>query len=533
MELYDYQRLAVDEITSNLENDPVVNMPTGSGKSLVCAATAKELCDMSEEHRVLVLCPSPELVTQNHDAFNKLYPDCKHMTSVACAAVGSHDVSGQIVFGTIQTVYGKTVKPNLGRRDFVIIDEAHGVNEADDKTRYTSLLKFISNTNTPNEPTDTWSNVYRIGLTATPYRYGDVAIAYDGGLFGQMIEPVKIAKLVEDGKLVSPTVVATDIRYNLNNVKSNSLGEYDNADLTRAVGGSVHDAMINNIVSVFCGRNRKKLIAFGINVAHAKKIASSLKAKGLKAVVILGETDKQTRKQDIEAFKSGSYDAIVSVAALTTGFDAPSTDMIAIMRPTLSRALHVQMIGRGMRVADGKTDCLVMDFAGNCLRHGPIDAEVSLIKPGEKRKDGKSAAAAAKEENYVFCSACHHPNHRSKAACVKCGHTHKLSQDAKSGVIVSGAIKPNHKTSYGVGALTNKGLPRGGRWSKNLNGNNVFKDAAGQCLAVIMGGKACGGYHNGKLIYYNNTVKNAQGKSEPQYWDSTVESLKQHIMDQL
>jgi DNA repair protein RadD len=132
--------------------------------------------------------------------------------------------------------------------------------------------------------------------------------------------------------------------------------------------------------------------------------------------VVTGETPLPERADSIAAFKAGIVRCLVNVNVLTTGFDAPRIDLLAMLRPTLSTGLYVQMVGRGTRKVDGKVDCLILDFAGNCRRHGPVD-QVD-INVGSKSE----AAVAPASVRAKTCPECAEVNPLDAAACCCCGH---------------------------------------------------------------------------------------------------------------
>src|SRR4029079_13729692 len=129
------------------------------------------------------------------------------------------------------------------------------------------------------------------------------------------------------------------------------------------------------------GQGRRSWLLFCSGVEPASHVAEALRERGVGCATIFGDTPAYERDRIIAAFKRGEIRALASMGVLTTGFNAPGVDLIAMLRPTKSTGLYVQMAGRGTRLAPGKADCLVLDFAGNVARHGPIDA-VKPKRPG-------------------------------------------------------------------------------------------------------------------------------------------------------
>jgi DNA repair protein RadD len=123
--------------------------------------------------------------------------------------------------------------------------------------------------------------------------------------------------------------------------------------------------------------NRRSWLVFCASVQHAFHVRDAIRARGFTCETIVGETPGAEREALIHAFKRGDIRCLINANVLTTGFNAPGVDLLAMLRPTMSAGLYVQIVGRGCRVAPGRANCLVLDFAGNIARHGPINA----VKP--------------------------------------------------------------------------------------------------------------------------------------------------------
>ncbi len=158
---------------------------------------------------------------------------------------------------------------------------------------------------------------------------------------------------------------------------------------------------------------RKSWLIFCPTVSYAEEITKRLTLSGINAELITGSTPKVTRERILEDYKSGFVRALVNVDVLTTGFDAPRTDMLVLLRSTKSTSLYVQIIGRGMRTAQGKADCLVLDFGQNVERHGPIDCVTPPTNKGKKQK----GEAPTKE-----CPECREILLAFARKCTACGH---------------------------------------------------------------------------------------------------------------
>ncbi|MBA2480024.1 MAG: hypothetical protein H0V44_05125 [Planctomycetes bacterium] len=178
---------------------------------------------------------------------------------------------------------------------------------------------------------------------------------------------------------------------------------------------------------------RRSCLIFAAGIAHATHLVAVLQELGQEAEAIFGDTPLDERDERIARFRRGTLKYLVNVAVLTTGFDAPQVDCVALMRPTLSAGLYYQMVGRGFRAAQGKNDCLVLDFGGNILRHGPVDAV------GGVSSRTSDEPAPAKE-----CPECQSIIAAGYTACPTCGYVfpppqlHAHAAEASTAGIITG-----------------------------------------------------------------------------------------------
>jgi DNA repair protein RadD len=163
------------------------------------------------------------------------------------------------------------------------------------------------------------------------------------------------------------------------------------------------------------GQDRKSWIIYCSGVQHAHNVATELWAQGITAVAVSGEDPPGERDRKITGFKSGNIQAITNCDLLTTGFNHPEIDLLVMLRPTKSTGLYVQIAGRGMRTAPEKENCLILDFAGNIERHGPID----LVSPIEKRAAGIGEKGVAPTK---ICRECKSIIFAGFSICPVCGH---------------------------------------------------------------------------------------------------------------
>jgi DNA repair protein RadD len=248
-----------------------------------------------------------------------------------------------------------------------------------------------------------------IGLTATPYRLGHGLITDKPALFDALIEPVSIEELIFKGYLSNLRSKMTLAKLDTTGVHKRG-GEFIESELQAAV--DTYDQNQRVVAEVIAlGKERKSWLFFCAGVKHAQHVSDVLNERGIIAECVTGETSKPERERMLKEFKLGRIRALTNANVLTTGFDAPGIDLIAMLRPTMSASLYVQMAGRGMRVADGKTDCLVLDFAGVVATHGPI----TNVQPPKKGGDGNGEAPVK------VCDHCGELVHISAMVCPACG----------------------------------------------------------------------------------------------------------------
>jgi len=190
--------------------------------------------------------------------------------------------------------------------------------------------------------------------------------------------------------------------------------------------------------------DRHHWVVFAVSVDHARHIGDALQARGIQAAVVHGELDRDERAYRLQAFEDGDVRAIVNCQLLTTGWDCQKIDAIALMRPTKSAGLYVQMLGRGMRTHASKTDCLVLDFAGCIEQFGPIDAIRVRSKSSTTDKDDSQPVVKV-------CPACETYVPAGVRNCPGCDHEFppppvQLTPTASTGAILSDDATPRWQT---------------------------------------------------------------------------------------
>jgi DNA repair protein RadD len=367
MKLRDYQQESVNALWAwfreNEEGAPLLVLPTGAGKSLVIAEIARAIAARGK--RVLIVAHRKELISQNFEKLAAMIP-AKDI-GMYSAGLGRRDTDKAVIVAGIQSVYKKAEE--LGELALVLIDEVHLV-APDGEGRYRTLINDLQIRN---------PKIRFCGLTATPYRMGSGVLTETGNLWTDIAYEVKIKRLINEGYLAPLISKGSKFAADLTTVAVRG-GEYVADQMERAFNRlDIVESAIEEMCTL--GRDRKKWMIFASGVAHAETIASVLRRVGLTCGVVIGDTPPLERSAILSAFKRGELQALVGCEVLTTGFDEPGIELVAVMRATKSTALWVQVAGRGCRIAPEKENCLILDYGGNALRHGPIDTiELSYRK---------------------------------------------------------------------------------------------------------------------------------------------------------
>lgn len=372
-----FQGEADDAVISALQSarnvHPIAAIVTGGGKSLLNAMLIERLVGIQPGARVMCLAPSQELVTQNvEEARQYLSPSLTSGIGIYCASLGRKDRQRKITFGTPQSVWRQVRR--FGPIDYCLVDEAHGF-----RPELKSIRKLIDGLREINP------HVRFIALTATPFfmKGAKVVPLSQGGLFTAKVYDLTTGRnfnrLVREG-YISP-IVAPTIRFpqiDLDGVKTSG-EDFDEAQLAAAAMKITDEVVAVGLDNL---ENRNHVMWFGVNVAHAKMIRDCLEKRGESVTLIYGDLDKGERLEGVREFLEKETRHIVSVATLTTGFNAPHVDALVIVRATRSQILFRQIVGRGFRPYPGKEDCLVLDAGGNFARLGAINAD---LEQGDSR----------------------------------------------------------------------------------------------------------------------------------------------------
>ena len=420
-----YQQEAVNSVfnyyTQNNGNCAVA-LPTGTGKSIVIALLNTSILQGWPGQRILNLTHISELIKQNANKLQSVWPSAP--MGIFSAGLNSRQTNLPIIFGGIQSV--AKCPEAFGHRDIVFVDEAHLVNPKND-TQYQDTFARLKRIN---------PYIKFVGLTATWFRLGQGLLTEGTSINGHYTPPLftdicynqcgmlEFNELIRQG-YISPLIPKrTELTLDVQGVAKSSTGDYNETQLQEAVDcdeltykalrETVETAGDRHCWMIFCaGKDHSR------HVAEMLTNVFGIPSKEIHSGLSIAECDKRFAE-----FKRGEIRCITGMNKFTTGFDHPPVDLIVILRPTLSPVLWVQMLGRGTRPYAwsipsialepfyyDKQNCLVLDFAANTKRLGPIN---DPIIPKSK-KGGKSGNAP-----FRVCEHCNTYNHPRATHCIWC-----------------------------------------------------------------------------------------------------------------
>ena len=397
-------KLAVYDHLRGRDDNPCVVIPTAGGKTPVMASICQDAVGLWQG-RVIILAHVKELLEQTADKLNAICPEVRY--GVYSAGLKRRDKANSVIVAGIQSVYQRACE--FDPFDLAVVDEAHMIPpDGEGMNR-----QFLADAKVVNP------NLRIIGFTATPFRLKTGTICTPDGFLNHVCYQVGVRELIVQGFLC-PLITKAGI---------------NKADFSRLhvrggefVADEVEDLMDDDgLVEAACGEivgytgNRNAVLIFASGIKHGEHIVQVLQEKhGIECGFVTGETPPEERHAILTRFKAGGLKYLCNVNVLTTGFDAPNIDCVVLVRPTLSAGLYYQMVGRGFRLHPSKQNCLVLDFGGNVMRHGPVDQ--IRVKTYSGDEDGRAPVKECPECRSIIAAA--------YACCPDCGY--EFPQRARS-----------------------------------------------------------------------------------------------------
>ena len=421
MELRDYQAEAIQNLRRSIgmgNKRPVLMAATGAGKTLMAAEIMR--CAVEKGNRCLFVVDSLELVDQAIEAFQAM--------GLGVGVIQGHhwmtDYTHMVQVCTAQTLAARLKREREQLEGYevglVVHDEAHVQHSIRDE-----MAAMY-----PHAPV--------IGLSATPFAKGM------GKFYDDLIIAIPMADLIEQGYLC-PFKVFAPSEPDLKGVPTGTNGDYHAESASQKYTPSLIADIVKTWKKHGAGR---PTIGFACNVAHSKELAKQFQQAGINAAHIDGyggsDEHKAHRFETVRAYKEGEIDVLWSVGVLTKGFDAPRTACIIDAQPTKSLSRHIQKWGRGLRIAFQKTDCLILDHAGNAQRNGfPTDELPDVLNTGEK---GESKTDRKKKDEPLPkpCPKCSFVKPVGQHKCSNCG----FAPEKPSGITVEDGELVEYRPTY-------------------------------------------------------------------------------------
>lgn len=423
----DYQITAHDALWAYFDThtgNPVVAMPTGTGKSVNIAMFCYAALVQWSSQRFLALTHVKELVRQNYNALMRAWPEAP--AGIYSAGLKRKDTDTAITFGGVASVAHNVAA--FGHIDILIIDECDLLSP-DNETMYQRIIKELRVVNP-------WLKV--VGFTATPYRMGFGLITAPGGLFTDFAVNMTSMEwfnwFIDQGYLTKLVSTPTQAGLDVTGVHMSG-GDYNGKELNEKLSTQDKEHYQACEEMVARGQDRRKWLIFTAGTERAEWVSDMLVSMGISATFVHSNMDDpggKERDRRIAAHRAGEYRAMVGNNIFTTGYDDAEIDLIGVLRPSKSPRLWVQVLGRGMRpcyapgydvtnggaearlaaiASGGKRDCLVLDFAKNTETLGPVNDPVIPKRKGEGSGDMP----------IKICPSCGNYQHLSVRFCKDCG----------------------------------------------------------------------------------------------------------------
>ncbi len=368
-----YQEECVQRILAAYEHDrhgeELLVLPTAAGKTVIFSQVIAQLADRYGIH-ALIIAHTDELLAQAAEKYRQVKP----VAIIGKVGGGIYDYGGEVTVASIDTVCRPNHLALLQRMDYglVVIDESH----RSASPKYQKVLQALE-------------RAFVLKVTATPDRLDGKPISQKPPLYSS-----HILEMIEQGYLCDVKAIAIRTETSIDGLRTEQ-GDYREKELETVVDTPERN---KRVVEAYLDHAfGRRAICFAVTVEHAHHLATAFNAAGIPAAAVSGETRPASRKQLYRALRAGSLQVLTNALVLTEGFDLPQVECVIMARPTASRALFVQCLGRGLRLAPTKRDCIVLDLTDNCLKHRLEPQNLSKAL-GKDLPDGASVLETIRRE---------------------------------------------------------------------------------------------------------------------------------------
>lgn len=402
-----YQQDALNAVLDAFQRQRSVLLEAacGAGKTILFSSIIRHFAEKYPAMRSVILAHREQLVKQARDKLLKVWPEGADRIGMACkSACPQVELEKPVVIASPQTLASRI--GSMPPVQLAIVDEVHRLPPADRKSQYGGLMDALRGY---------YPEMRLLGVTATPYRlnhgyiYGEKCRHPEQNWFSDLSYKIGIYDLQAQGFLVPLKLYIAD-EPDLSDVGTSSTGDWNIDELAEAMSKSVH---VNSAVEAVqrYASDRRHIVVFGVTIEHAELLRDVFREAGYSAVAVHSKMGKAERDAALDAFDLGAVQVVCNVGVLTEGWDCTSVDCMVMCRPTKSAALYCQMAGRGLRLHEGKTDCLMLDLSGNYAEHGrPEEPKVKMGRePGE-------------DDGSWECPECHFVNEAKDRVCASCGY---------------------------------------------------------------------------------------------------------------
>ena len=395
LELRPYQKDSVENVRNSYrsgKNKPLLVLPTGGGKTICFSHITHHAS--AKGNRVMIIVHRQELLDQCHLSLVSI-----GVEHGIIASGRTQDNTKNVQIASIQTLVRRIDK--IPQPDLIILDEAHHACAG-------SWQKVLNR----------WSSSRVLGVTATPARLDGKGL---NSVFDDIIIGPQVTQLIKDGYLCNPVYYAP-ATIDLSGVKTTA-GDYnkkevnDRMDKPTITGDAVehYRRLANNLPTVvFCS-----------SLKHAKNVCEAFIQAGYPSGILDGTLSDHDRRKRVRDLATGEIKILVTVDIVSEGFDLPLVSVAILLRPTQSLSLHLQQIGRVLRVSPGKDRAIILDHVGNCIRHGLAEEEREWTLDGIKKKP--KSANKNESPRYLQCPKCY-IIHKPADKCENCGHIREIKE---------------------------------------------------------------------------------------------------------